>query len=82
MDFTQLQSQFDQLSDDEIGAAGDELHAFVAHRRSKVRKGAQAAPFNAANFFANLIKILQALQPIIGPLLGEAPKKGQTPAGK
>jgi hypothetical protein len=76
MDSAQLQSQLDQLSDDEIEAAADELHAFVAHRRTaKGRKGAQAAPFNAANFFTNLLKIIQALQPVIGPLLGAAPKK-------
>jgi hypothetical protein len=69
----------DKMSDEDIEAAADELHAFVAHRRAAAKPGAQQAPFNAANFFKNFLKIVQAVYPVIAPLIGA--QQGQPPQG-
>jgi hypothetical protein len=65
----------DKMSDEEIEAAADELHAFVAHRRNAAKSptGAAKAPFNAAKFFQNFLKVVQAIYPIIAPLIGGQP---------
>jgi hypothetical protein len=66
-------SSLDSMTDEQIEAAANELHNFVAHRRNASKAGAQRAPFNAGKFFQNLLQILQALAPVLGSLGGAQP---------
>lgn len=77
-----IMSLLDKMSDEQIEAAADELHAFVAHRRSTGQSGAQRAPMpakDAKGFFKNFLKVVQAILPVIGPLVGLSPANPSTP---
>lgn len=64
-----LMPHLEQLSDEQLQVLGDGFHALLAQRRAPVKPGAQKAPFNAGNFFKNFIQVVQAVWPVLQPLI-------------